>query len=259
MGAPRGDACEMPFVEIARPPGDIGRLACEVDRVLAGAAASFQYVSRFRGQVSLQDRPYRLMVAMECRRVQSAIHLDRPPVPAKFDHVVRHQRRQSRARGNLHLFGVRCDNILALCRNGYTLHCLPSGFMLLEQRYYTSGNILVANSHLQPVSLLALALTIGVAAGPLRAQTGAAEGQKLAFDRGKGNCLTCHVIKGGDLAGTIGPPLEGIGAKYNRSDLVAILTDESLRNPQTLMPPFGRNRILTEQEINAIVDFLQTL
>jgi L-cysteine S-thiosulfotransferase len=25
------------------------------------------------------------------------------------------------------------------------------------------------------------------------------------------------------------------------------------------MPPFGRNRILTEQEINAVVDFLQTL
>ena len=118
---------------------------------------------------------------------------------------------------------------------------------------------MVANSHLQPVSLLALALTIGVAASPLRAQAGAAEGQKLAFDRGKGNCLTCHVIKGGDLAGTIGPPLQGIGTKYNRSDLVAILSDESLRNPQTLMPPFGRNRILTEQEINAIVDFLQTL
>ncbi|MBN4668913.1 sulfur oxidation c-type cytochrome SoxX, partial [Pandoraea nosoerga] len=33
----------------------------------------------------------------------------------------------------------------------------------------------------------------------------AAEGQKLAFDRGKGNCLTCHVIKGGELPGTIGP------------------------------------------------------
>jgi sulfur-oxidizing protein SoxX len=25
------------------------------------------------------------------------------------------------------------------------------------------------------------------------------------------------------------------------------------------MPPFGRNRILTSEEINAIVDFLQTL
>jgi sulfur-oxidizing protein SoxX len=130
--------------------------------------------------------------------------------------------------------------------------------MLLEQRYYTSGNILVANSRLNP-ALLALALTIGAAASPVRAQTGAAEGQKLAFDRGKGNCLTCHEIKGGDLAGTIGPPLQGIGTKYSRSDLLAILTDESRRNPQTLMPPFGRNRILTEQEINAIVDFLQTL
>jgi len=44
-----------------------------------------------------------------------------------------------------------------------------------------------------------------------------------------------------------------------RNELVAILTDETKRNPLTGMPPFGRNRILTEQEINAIVDFLQTL
>ena len=54
---------------------------------------------------------------------------------------------------------------------------------------------------------LALALLLGAAAGPARAQSAAAEGQKLAFDRGKGNCLTCHVIKGGDLPGTIGPEL----------------------------------------------------
>jgi hypothetical protein len=42
-----------------------------------------------------------------------------------------------------------------------------------------------------------------------------------------------------------------------RPHRVAILTDETQRNPQTVMPPFGRNRILTAQEINAIVDFLQ--
>ena len=99
-----------------------------------------------------------------------------------------------------------------------------------------------------------------MAAGPATAQSGAADGQKLAFDRGKGNCLTCHEIKGGDLPGTIGPKLENIKSKYpDRGDLIAILTDETRRNPQTVMPPFGRNRILTEQEINAIVDFLQTL
>ncbi len=109
---------------------------------------------------------------------------------------------------------------------------------------------------------LALALLIGAAfaAGPARAQSAAAEGQKLAFDRGKGNCLTCHEIKGGDLPGTIGPALKDIKSKYpDRNDLVAIVTDETKRNPQTVMPPFGRNRILTEQEINAVVDFLQTL
>ena len=92
------------------------------------------------------------------------------------------------------------------------------------------------------------------------AQSNAAEGQKIAFDRAKGNCLSCHDIKGGDLPGTIGPVLKNIKSKYpDRNDLVAILTDETVRNPQTAMPPFGRNRILTEQEIDAIVDFLQTL
>ena len=43
------------------------------------------------------------------------------------------------------------------------------------------------------------------------------------------------------------------------TDLVAIITDETLRNPLTMMPPFGRNRILTPKEIDAVVDFLQTL
>jgi L-cysteine S-thiosulfotransferase len=109
-------------------------------------------------------------------------------------------------------------------------------------------------------ALLALLIGIMTSAGPARAQSAAADGQKLAFDRGKGNCLTCHVIKGGDLPGTIGPELKDIKSKFpDRNELVAILNDETKRNPQTVMPPFGRNRILTEQEINAIVDFLQTL
>ncbi len=104
------------------------------------------------------------------------------------------------------------------------------------------------------------ALVLLLSASAAHAQSGAADGQKLAFDRGKGNCLTCHVIKGGDSPGTIGPALADIKTKYpDRNDLVAIVGDETRRNPQTVMPPFGRNRILTEKEINAIVDFLQTL
>jgi len=108
---------------------------------------------------------------------------------------------------------------------------------------------------------LAAALLIGAvaAASPALAQSAISEGQKLAFDRSKGNCLTCHEIKGGDLPGTIGPALKDLKSKYDRNELVAIVTDETKRNPQTVMPPFGRNRILTEQEISAVVDFLQTL
>jgi sulfur-oxidizing protein SoxX len=114
--------------------------------------------------------------------------------------------------------------------------------------------------HRKPALLLALAFLAGFVVSPARAQSAVTEGQKLAFDRGKGNCLTCHVIKGGDLPGTIGPELKGIKAKYpDRNELVAILFDETKRNPQTMMPPFGRNRLLTDQEISAIVDFLQTL
>jgi sulfur-oxidizing protein SoxX len=108
----------------------------------------------------------------------------------------------------------------------------------------------------------AIALALAVAATfaePAQAQS-TAEGQKLAFDRGKGNCLTCHAIKGGEYPGTLGPELVDIKSKYpNRDELVAILYDETKRNPLTVMPPFGRNRILTDKEISAIVDFLQTL
>jgi sulfur-oxidizing protein SoxX len=112
------------------------------------------------------------------------------------------------------------------------------------------------------LKILLLALTLAGMILPMaaHAQSNSAEGERLAFDRAKGNCLSCHEIKGGDLPGTIGPALKDIKSKYpDRNDLIAILTDESRRNPLTAMPPFGRNRILTEQEINAIVDFLQTL
>ena len=119
---------------------------------------------------------------------------------------------------------------------------------------------MIATPSLKPIVMLALLAGAAVFTGPARAQSAAAEGQKIAFDRGKGNCLTCHDIRGGDLPGTIGPQLKDIKSKYpDRNDLVAIVTDETKRNPQTVMPPFGRNRILSEQEINAVVDFLQTL
>ena len=118
----------------------------------------------------------------------------------------------------------------------------------------------LTKSVLIPAAAVALLFGMLATSPPAAAQSAAAEGQKLAFDRGKGNCLTCHDIKGGNLPGSIGPALTDIKSKYpDRAELVAILVDATKRNPLTVMPPFGRNRILNDKEINAIVDFLQTL
>ena len=45
----------------------------------------------------------------------------------------------------------------------------------------------------------------------------------------------------------------------DRKELIAIISDETKRNPLTVMPPFKRNLILNDKEIEEIVDFLQTL
>ena len=107
---------------------------------------------------------------------------------------------------------------------------------------------------------LRVALLAAAALGVGRAATAAPlDGQHLAFDRAKGNCLTCHMIAGGDAPGNVGPELSGMKARFpDRKDLIAIVADETKRNPLTLMPPFKRNLILTDQEIEAVVDFLYT-
>lgn len=103
--------------------------------------------------------------------------------------------------------------------------------------------------------------TLLTVAGGASAQTPAPpSGQALAFDRAKGNCLACHTMRGGDVPSNVGPELSDIKARFpNPSDLIAILTNEEARNPQTMMPPFGRNDILSPAEIHKIVDFLYTL
>lgn len=94
----------------------------------------------------------------------------------------------------------------------------------------------------------------------VRAQATAPPGQVVAFDRAKGNCLACHTMRGGDVPSNVGPELVDMKARFpDRAELVAILTNEEARNPQTIMPPFGRNQILDAHEIEQIIDFLYTL
>ena len=85
-------------------------------------------------------------------------------------------------------------------------------------------------------------------------------GKKLAFDRKKGNCLACHGIEGGDLPGNIGPALVAMKARFpDKSVLRAQIWDATAKNPNTMMPPFGRHEIMTEAEIDKVVEFIHSL
>jgi len=89
---------------------------------------------------------------------------------------------------------------------------------------------------------------------------GIAAGKSLAMERSKGNCLACHRIEDGELPGTIGPPLVAMKLRYpERGALKQQICDATIRNPHSRMPPFCRHGILTEDEVELIVDYLYTL
>ena len=79
-------------------------------------------------------------------------------------------------------------------------------------------------------------------------------------DGKKGNCLACHVMDDGELPGLVGPPLMMMKVRFpDRAVLREQVWDATIRNPATSMPPFGRHRMLTEEEIDKVVDYLYTL
>ena len=86
------------------------------------------------------------------------------------------------------------------------------------------------------------------------------EGKKLAFDRKKGNCLACHMIDDGELAGNNGPPLIAMKARFpNKQDLFDQIWDPTENDPDSFMPPFGKHGAISKTEINKIIEYLYTL
>ncbi len=86
----------------------------------------------------------------------------------------------------------------------------------------------------------------------------AEKGKQLAQARDRGNCLACHVMKGGSQPGTRGPDLSHYGsAGRSDAETYTVVHDMRTRNPETLMPPFGTNEVLSDPDIRDIVAFLQ--
>lgn len=86
------------------------------------------------------------------------------------------------------------------------------------------------------------------------------DGKKIAFDRKKGNCLACHAMGDGDMPGNIGPALIIMKQRFpDRAILKAQIWDATVRNSMSIMPPFGKHHILSNTEIEKIIDYLYTL
>ena len=94
----------------------------------------------------------------------------------------------------------------------------------------------------------------------------ATKGWCVIITRKHGNCLGCHDVVTtrwpADLpaSGNVGPPLVSMKARFpDKAKLRAQIWDATAANPNTVMPPFGRHKIISESDIDNIVTFLYTI
>ena len=86
------------------------------------------------------------------------------------------------------------------------------------------------------------------------------KGKEIAFDRKKGNCLACHSITGGAAPGNIAPALIAMKSRFaNKMDLRNQIWDPTIKNPESTMPPFGKHGVLSDKELDEVVEFIWTL
>ena len=78
--------------------------------------------------------------------------------------------------------------------------------------------------------------------------------------KGTGNCSACHAIPAdmsGKPAGNMGPPMIGTKDRFPTIDkLKEAIEDQRKIQPDTMMPPFGRNKILTPEQIDAVAQYI---
>lgn len=86
---------------------------------------------------------------------------------------------------------------------------------------------------------------------------------ELFVRRDKGHCIACHQVPAGsgpETRADLGPRLEGARMReLGRRNLRALIVDPTAANPDTVMPPFGRHRLLEPAEIDRLVDYLHAL
>ena len=79
----------------------------------------------------------------------------------------------------------------------------------------------------------------------------------------KGHCIACHQLPAGmgpETRSDVGPRLEGSRMReLGREALKDLIHDPTRRNGESVMPPYGRHRILEPREIQRLSEFLHAL
>jgi L-cysteine S-thiosulfotransferase len=101
-----------------------------------------------------------------------------------------------------------------------------------------------------------------------------ARGKAIVTSRQTGLCLLCHSapLPEEKFQGTIGPDLQGSGARYSEGELRLRIVDSHRLNPDTIMPSYYRldglervapafrgKTVLSAEQIEDVVAFLKTL
>ena len=98
-------------------------------------------------------------------------------------------------------------------------------------------------------------------------------GKKIFISR-KVNCLSCHEVPTIEekFQGNFGPPLGGVGSRYNKEELRLRVIDSKSINPDSIMPSYFKKikfertppeflnkTILSAQEVEDLVEYLYSL
>jgi sulfur-oxidizing protein SoxX len=88
-------------------------------------------------------------------------------------------------------------------------------------------------------------------------------GLELFIRPDKGFCIACHQVPaaaGPQTRSNLGPALDGTRMRaIGRAGLRELLRDPTRANPDSVMPPFGKHRILDEREIDRVTEYLLAL
>jgi sulfur-oxidizing protein SoxX len=108
---------------------------------------------------------------------------------------------------------------------------------------------------------LVLASSVVFAEMPEMDLNGDAEaGKEVAMDRARGNCIACHMMPGGDSPGAIGPALIAMQTRFpSKHDVAQQIWDPMIKNPEAVMPPFGKHGILSDKEFVDVVEYIWSL